>query len=260
MVQVPTRAELRAHLVTSRIAGEVETPRDNNLRNYRLLAERHPHYLLGLDPAPSWTFEEVLAVMAKRCGVSPDPDYIEGIDTIDPDRTLERLDALGARLAVAARRRERVISATGHPSSLLALHLPVAQALAARGCTLLTPAAGFTYETTVRRAPAYRQIRYVSGVAMVADRGELKHTHSPRPMQEMLAALDEPPDLVVADHGFTGAAAQAGVDAVGYADSNDPALFVGEAEGTVAVTVPLDDGVLPHLYAPVTAYLLARIQ
>jgi hypothetical protein len=64
---------------------------------------------------------------------------------------------------------------------------------------------------------------------------------------------------VVADHGFTGAAGQAGIDAAGYADSNDPALFVGEAEGTVAVSVPLDDGVLPHLYAHVAAYLLARI-
>jgi hypothetical protein len=45
---------------------------------------------------------------------------------------------------------------------------------------------------------------------------------------------------------------------VGFADSNDPALFVGEAEGDVAVCVPLDDNVAPTLYAPMTAYLLAR--
>jgi hypothetical protein len=61
----------------------------------------------------------------------------------------------------------------------------------------------------------------------------------------------------VADHGWAGAAGQAGVDAVGFADSNDPALFVAEAEGKVLVTVPLDDNVQPHLYAPMTAYLLA---
>jgi hypothetical protein len=46
------------------------------------------------------------------------------------------------------------------------------------------------------------------------------------------------------------------VAAVGFADSNDPGLFVGEQEGTVAVAVPLDDNVAPHLYAPLTAYLL----
>ena len=62
----------------------------------------------------------------------------------------------------------------------------------------------------------------------------------------------------MADHGWAGAAGQAGITAVGFADCNDPALFVGEAEGLVAVAVPLDDNVPPHLYAPMTAYLLHR--
>jgi Phosphatase len=79
-------------------------------------------------------------------------------------------------------------------------------------------------------------------------------------MQAMLATLErageQAPGLVVADHGWAGAAGQAGVDAVGFADSNDPALFVAEAEGIVGVTVPLDDNVAPHLYAPLTAYVL----
>ena len=73
---------------------------------------------------------------------------------------------------------------------------------------------------------------------MVSTRGELNHTHSPRPMEAMLADLAatgaEPPDLVVADHGWAGAAGQAGITSVGFADSNDPALFVGEHEGKVA--------------------------
>ena len=67
-----------------------------------------------------------------------------------------------------------------------------------------------------------------------------------------------PPDLVIGDHGWAGAAGQAGVDAVGFADCNDPALFVGEAEGRVVSCVPLDDNVDPRRYAPLTAYLLDR--
>ena len=62
---------------------------------------------------------------------------------------------------------------------------------------------------------------------------------------------------MVADHGWAGGAGEAGVTSVGFADSNDPALFVGEEEGKVAVSVPLDDNVAPHLYQPLTAYLLA---
>jgi hypothetical protein len=36
-----------------------------------------------------------------------------------------------------------------------------------------------------------------------------------------------------------------------------PALFIGEAEGTMQVTIPLDDHVLdPRFYEPLTAYTL----
>jgi hypothetical protein len=80
-------------------------------------------------------------------------------------------------------------------------------------------------------------------------------------MEGILKALRDEgadlPDLVLADHGWAGGAAEAGVTSVGFADSNDPALFVGEAEGKVAVSVPLDDNVEPHLYQPLTDYLLA---
>lgn len=107
-------------------------------------------------------------------------------------------------------------------------------------------------------------VRYVGGVAMAAERGiALWHTHSPDGMRAMLDELESTgaamPDLVFADHGFAGAAAAAGLDVVSFADSNDPALFVGEAEGRVSVTVPIDDNVQPHLYGPISAYLLEGI-
>lgn len=260
-LSVPTRDELRAQLVQARIAGDVDTPRDNNLRNYRRLSERNPRYLFGLDLRGPWNPAEVLALMAQKCGVSPEEAYAEGVDTIDPDRTIDRLEALATRVGEAAQRQERVIVATGHPAGLLAVHLEVAAALARVGCPLLTPAAGWGYSAERSWGGEWLEIRYVGNVAMLSDRGGLKHTHSPRPMEAMLAELagagEGPPSLVVADHGWAGAAGRAGIDTVGFADSNDPALFVGEAEGDIAVSVPLDDNVAPHLYAPMTGYLLA---
>jgi hypothetical protein len=259
--RVPTRDELLEHLVANRIAGHVATSRENNLDNFRKLADRDPRYLFGIEPEGSWTFPEVLALMAQRCGLSPDEAYREGVDYIDPELTVLRLEAMAARLRQAADLRERVIVATGHPTGLLAVHLEVARALTAAGCPLLMPAAGWSYEVQRYGYRQRREIRYVGGVALLSNRGDLNHTHSPRPMMQMLEQLrasGEPgPDLVVADHGWAGAAGQAGVDAVGFADSNDPALFVAEAEGKVLVAVPLDDNVYPHLYAPMTAYLLA---
>jgi hypothetical protein len=260
MGSAPSHAELREHLVVSRIAGDVATPRQENLGKYDMFAERLPRVMFGLDPKGSWEFAEVLALMAEVVGVSPDPDHRAGPDRIDPDLTLDGLDRLAEYVGRAARPGARVVVATGHPAGLLPVHLRLAAELRRAGASVLTPAADLDYTVPTRSGIAVRELRYIDDVAVVSNRGELNHTHSPRPMEAILDALaaagEPPPDLVVADHGWAGAAGQAGVTAVGFADSNDPALFVGEAEGTVAVSVPLDDNVEPHLYAPLTAYLL----
>ena len=255
----PTRDQLRDHLVTSRIAGRVATPRENNLQNFTRMSRREPLYLFGLRPAGDWTFPDVLALMAQRCGVVPDPAFTAGQDTIDPDRTLDRLDAMGDRLRQAAERRERVIVATGHPVGLRPTHTAVAAGLRAAGCELLTPAGGWAHPDVPELGDQAGTLDWVDGVGVLrGPRGMLRHTHSPLLMEAALAAAPAPPDLVLADHGWAGAAGQAGIDTVGFADCNDPALFVGEAEGRVLSCVPLDDNVDPRHYLPLTAYLLDR--
>ncbi|MEV4456694.1 phosphatase [Microbispora sp. NPDC049633] len=253
--RTPTRAELREHLVRTAIAGDVATSRENNLDHYRSLALRDPHYLFGLSFAGEWSYHEVLALMAEKAGVVADPGHREGPDTIDPERTIDAVEEMGERIAKVLRRASpRIVLATGHPTGLLTIHLALARFLADNGATLLFPAEGWTHIGGLGRR---RRIRYLDGVAMLEDRGTFVHTHEAVPMEAMLA--EERPDFVIADHGWAGAAGEAGVETVGFADSNDPALFVGEAEGKIAVTVPLDDNVLPRFYAPLTAYLLARV-
>ncbi|TDC55555.1 phosphatase [Actinomadura sp. KC345] len=269
----PTRDELRTHLVRTMIAGEVATPRQNNLLHYRRMAAGRPYYQFGLELKPSWTERTVLEMMVERCGVDPDPRHIYGDDTIDPEITLDTLEAMGERIGLAARRRENVVIATGHPATLTPLYQEVARALAGAGCRVLTPAEGWTYEI---ESGYYgdldvRRIVYADpGVAMLeGDDFRTHHTHDPHPMEAMLRELADTasgdaagakpniwPDLAIADHGWAGAAGEAGIDTVGFADCNDPALFAGAAEGKIDVVVPLDDGVASHHYAPLTAYIL----
>jgi hypothetical protein len=253
----PARADLVGHLVATRICGDVATSRQTNLTNARLCAEGHPGFTFGVEFRRPWTYPEVVAELAKRVGICPDLGYESGQDRIDPQLCVDRLEAMGERLGTAARRRERVLLATGHPTGLLAIHLKAAAALRSAGVTLLAPAPGWSY----RSRDQVRHIRHIGGVAMLSNGAGLLHTHDPQPMRGMLAVLDEsgepPPDLVVADHGYAGAAGQAGIDTVGFADCNDPALFLAEAEGTVRVAVPLDDNLQPHLYGPVSDYLLS---
>ena len=260
-MSAPTREELIAHLTSSRIAGAVATSRENNLANFRLMSQRDPTYTFGLPLRAAWTFDDILALMAQRCGVSADPMYDAGDDTIDAELTVERIEAMATHLRDVAAKRGRVLLATGHPTGLLAIHLEVARVLREAGCELLGPAAAWQ-DVDRGGKPHERHVRHLLGVAMASQGANLLHTHSPAPMQIMLAALSssgqEAPDLVMADHGFAGAAGAAGIATVGFADCNDPALFAGEAEGDVAVCVPLDDNVAPQLYAPLTAYLLEQ--
>lgn len=256
----PSRAELLEYLSVARIAGPVATPREANLANFRLMARRDPDYLFGLEPRDTWTFDDVLALMAQRCGVSPDPLHDSGADTIDAALTVERLEAMAGHLRTAAAARSRILLATGHPTGVLVVHLEIARALASAGCTLLTPPARWEHIDPAGRRHE-RHVRSVLGVSVASQGANLLHTHDPVPMELMLRALadqgEAAPDLVVADHGFAGAAGRAGIACLGFADSNDPALFVGEAEGDVAVCVPLDDNVMPDLYRPLTSFLLA---
>jgi Phosphatase len=258
----PTRDELREHLVRTLIAGPVATPRQGNLLHYRRMAARKPYYLFGLELENDWTFDEIFALMVKKCGIDPDPSHLYGDDTIDPDLTIDALDAMAGRLKEAAERRETVLLATGHPAGLLPVYLAVGRALRARGCRVLTPAAGWAYDVETPRGVERRQIRYIEGVAALSGGASLHHTHDPHPMRAILRELSDAsgpwPDLAIADHGWAGAAGQAGIDTVGFADCNDPALFAGEAEGRVHTVVPLDDNVLPHHYTPLTVYLLTH--
>ncbi len=252
----PSRAELVDHLVRTRIAGEVATPRENNLSHYRQLANGNRNYWFGLELGDRWTDEQdVLAVMAERVGVNDDAEHRYGQDTIDPELTVDGLDRMAARLRKAAEGRQRVLFATGHPGGLLDVHHETSAALRAAGCEIVKIPEGLQTDEGY--------VWQVAGVAVLEHGATLWHTHSGAPMKAILTALElagRPlPDLVVADHGWAGYAGQHGVDSVGYADCNDPALFLAEAEGTVQVAVPLDDHVPnPRHYDLMIAYLLAE--
>ncbi|MDT0306317.1 phosphatase [Streptomyces sp. DSM 44917] len=251
---VPTRSELIEHLIRTRIAGDVATPRENNLSHYRELANGNRYYWLGLEFGERWADEQdVLAVMAERCGVDEDPGHRRGQDTIDPELTVDGLERAARLLRKAVLGRQRVLVATGHPGGLLDVHARTAAALQAAGCELIRVPLGLTADEGV--------VAQLAGVAMYERGATLWHTHSPQPMAEILDALPREgaglPDLVVADHGWAGYAAEQGINTIGYADCNDPALFLAEAEGTLSVCVPLDDHVAnPRYYEPMTAYLL----
>ncbi|MFG2267786.1 phosphatase [Streptomyces sp. NPDC048720] len=264
-----TAEGLRAHLLAARLAGEIGTSREASLRRYRLFAARDPRALIGIDPESPWGQRELLALMAARCGVSADPRYTSGPDVIDPERTLAALDAFAERIRRVTGRGAPVLLGTGHPHRLLGFYGGLADALSAAGCEVLTSAQGRCVDILTRFGLRTYRVDYVRGVALVREPDGGRpgcepgaHCHSPLPVRVVLAAAAEAggplPELVIGDHGWVCGAGQLGFEAIGLADTDDPAPFVGEAEGVVSVVVPVDDGMPSGHYLPLARYVLNR--
>lgn len=219
--------------------------RGNVLWKVERLVSGDPDGQFGLSGLTRFTVSEVLAMIGDEAGF--DPEIFsdgEGPVPIDPHRILAACRTVGRRLSHAAARGERMVLATGHPSGLLLLYMAVAELAEGRGAELLRPAEGLDW----REVGRHREIRYFHGVAMLSDRASSLHTHAPRAMHAMLQ--EATPDLVFADHGFAGAAIEAGIDTVSIADVNDPALVVAKWQGRTESVIVMDDNVKPESYWP----------
>jgi hypothetical protein len=182
--------------------------------------------------------------MADAAGFDPDPNLLHGPMSVDPNLVLAACRSAGERLAEAASRGERVLLATGHPGGLLLLYQATGSLLERHGAKLLESLDGFAFDHDGQR----REIRYVGGVAVYTGGASMLHTHSPAPMELMLA--ETRPDLVFADHGFAGAAIEAGIDTISIVDVNDPAPVLARALGRTEHVICMDDNVRPDAYWP----------
>lgn len=219
--------------------------RANVLWKVERLVSGDPDGQFGLSGLTRFTVPEVLAMIGEETGFDP-AIFGEGDGPvpIDPHRVLAACRTAGQRLAHAARRGERVVLATGHPSGLPLLYMAVAELIEENGAVLLRPAEGSQW----REVGRHREIRYFHSVAMLSDRASTLHTHAPTAMQAMLK--EARPDLVFADHGFAGAAIEAGIDTLSIADVNDPAPVVAKWQGRTDTVIVMDDNVRPDTYWP----------
>lgn len=242
-----TREELERGLLLGGVAGTASHPLDNVRGNILMLIDGDPDKLFGLSGIPGdLTFEDILTLVEVSAGAPIDRAARYGPVEIAPGPIVDACRAAGERLAQAAAAKERVILATGHPVGLALLYRELGRLLTAHGAHVLTPSSGQRWHDPA--LPHEWFIDHYADVAVLTDGREPRHTHRPDAMRRILNTTI--PDLVVADHGFAGAAIEAGVDTVSVADVNDPALLVARAQGRTRVVVVMDDHVAPDAYWP----------
>ncbi len=249
-----TPNELAQYLDSAKITGNVATPRQNNLKHMQWFCDGNEDLEFGVRLSREWTFEEVFDLMHEKVGTSNDLELLEGQDTISAQKCVAALDRFATVLGDAVRAKKRILFATGHPAGLLPVHAALAAAAENAGAVVVRVPEGNPF--------LEGDLRQLFGVLVWHQYGGLAHTHYPHPMKLSLELLQERgmdgPELVVADHGYAGFAGSSGIETIGFADCNDPGLFVSEAEGQLSVAVPLDDNVCPGLYEPMTQYILER--
>ena len=224
-------------LVRAAIAGPVAShDRANVLWRIGRLVDGDPEEQFGMSALRTFSVREILALIAEETGFDADPTLQIGGVSIEPKRLLHALKEAGARLADSAKRGERVLLATGHPGSLALFYGAVADLLREEGAKILTPMEGARCSDLLH----FGEIRYVGDVGVFAQLGNPIHTHSPQPMERMLEEAE--PDLVFADHGFAGAAIEAGIETIAIADVNDPGPIVAKAQGRMKLVIVMDDG------------------
>ena len=252
-----SREELELGLLDGQVAGLATHPLDNVRGNILMLIEGDPDKQFGLRGLPGGLgFPEILELVADAAGAPIDHESRYGPVHIAPGPIVEACEQVGDRLARACSDRETVVLATGHPVGLALLYRAFDRLLSERGADVLTPARGARWRE--RRLPHDWFVEYLDGVAMLTDGVEPRHTHRPDAMRHIL--VEARPDLVVADHGFAGAAIEAGIETLSIADVNDPALIVAKALGRTGPVVVMDDHVDPAAYWPCFQAVASRFR
>lgn len=251
-----TEPELARALESARITGDVGTPREGNLSHIQRFLDQETHFHFGVPLTRDWDYDSVFDLMVDRVGISADRAHTAGQDTISTERCIAASARFAGVLGEVARGGGRILFGSGHPAGMVPVHQAFARAAEAAGAEVVRATGPITVDTDGG------DVRHLGGVWVWHQHGGVPHTHSPEPVAHLLAELarrgEAPPDLVVADHGWAGYAGGQGLRAIGFADCNDPALFVAEAQAQVEVAVPLDDDIEPQLYLPLIEFMLRR--
>lgn len=248
-----TDQEFAQYLNESKITGDIATSRENNIEHMHGFVEGNEHLEFGVKWTREWTYESVFELMAERVGTKNDVAFLQGQDSISAEKCIAALYEYARIFGEAVAQKQNLLFATGHPAGLFPIYCELARAAEDAGATIVQIDEGDRFLDG--------EIRQILGVVMFEQYGNLQHTHYTGPMELSLAQLKKASktvDLVIADHGLAGFAASAGIPTIGIADCNDPGLFVSAEQQQIKVAVPMDDNVNPHLYQPVTEFILTH--
>ncbi|MDQ3326901.1 MAG: phosphatase [Chloroflexota bacterium] len=255
-----SRQEIEERLADQKLSGaNLAHSRANNLAHVRRLVNADQGVTLGIDlvhqhleHAPMEA-EHVLQLIASITGCSSDIHYEDGFGYISPAATYDGLRAAATAMRDAIEQRASLIFASGHPKNMAAAYEQLAAYAAAQGCPVINEDPSGIEEYFGQR------LELRGHVYLVTDRGEPAHTHRHEYMRDLLRRTP-PVGLMIADHGFAGAALNLGIPTICVMDTNDPGVALAATLGAPVTVVPLNDNSPGEVVCEIADILMAMIE
>jgi hypothetical protein len=236
--------KLRASLLKSGITGEISAHGSTtNITAINRMLKNDPYVTFGIDVvkdavvAKQFTQGQMIEVMADALGTPSARFRKDGPGYIDPQLTASRLSEMIDQVTTAARKHSVFLVATAHPGSLTSYYFKLIDYIISNG--------GRVYRAPhLVKVADYRWIDQIGGVHILSDQGGLLHTHDAIGFSKFLAQLDTLPDIVLADHGYAGAAMNAHIRTIAIHDVDDPGIPLAAHLGEDVLTIPMNDNQL----------------
>jgi hypothetical protein len=236
--------KLRASLLKSGITGEISAHGSGtNITAINRMLKLDPYVTFGIKivqeamQQKQFTQTQVIEIMADSLGTPSARFRREGPGYIDPHLTGAKLNEMVDLLATSAERHAVFLVATAHPGSLTTYYFKLIDFIISRG--------GRVYRAPhLVKVADYRWIDQIGGVHMLSDQGGLLHTHDAVGFTKFLGQLTTLPDIVLADHGYAGAAINRGIKTVAIHDVDDPGIPLAAHLGEDILTIPMNDNQL----------------
>ncbi len=236
--------KLRRSLVKSGITGEIVAHgAKTNLGAISRLLKLDPYVTFGVEAINTAVKQKAVnqdhveQVMAEALGTPvarfrrPGPGYIA------PQLTAPKLNLMAAHIDVTIKNGGLFLLATAHPGSLLSYYSRLVHYISDKG--------GKVYHTpTPFQVAEYRWLDSIDGVHVLSDQGNLLHTHDSLIFSQFLDQLPNKPAVVLADHGYAGAAINAQIKTVAIHDVDDPGIALAAQLGCDVLPIPMNDNQL----------------
>ncbi len=232
MPDVKTLAE---YLEKHGFAGDLpHNPGAKNRRAVKHLVRGEPFCTFGIQAFHNinLNFRSARQALIDASGSTTARFKDRGSGYIDPAKSATALlQALG-QLQTAAKAKQKVVFATGHPGAMVGFYTGLSSWAAGQGADFVA------IDQSLVITPPWT-LDMIGPVFVATDGCSAWHSHDHRYMEALLAVHQ--PDLVVADHGFAGAALSHQIPTIGFYDCDDPALPLAQSLGLPLVAVPIND-------------------